>query len=84
MEHITLTNLGRVNIIKSTPQEFFTMKHFLEQHGIEARITKEYDGVCEWQIRNVYRDCCYEYPNAIGEVIKQRAKNEMKDCIWSR
>ena len=82
MKYITEEYGQPCELIESTCEEFFIMKEFLKQHGVEARLVMSYGEVCKWQIRNVYKYWCFGTIN--GSEIAKRAEKEIESGNWCR
>jgi len=83
MEHITEEYGQKTNLIKSSSEEFFILKTFLEQHGILIRMCSMYDGKVVWQAENPYQVWANLKSNECPS-IKRIADEEMINKDWCR
>lgn len=85
MKRITEEYGSPCNKIESTYEEFYILKAFLKEHGIEARMITACGNTCEWQIRNGYKDWVYLNKNEkVCEGIIDIVEENIKDNSYAR
>lgn len=85
MKHITEEYGSPCNHIESTIEEFFILKAFLKEYGVEARRISACGNVCEWQIRNGYKDWVHLNRNEkVCERIIDTVEENIATNVYSR
>lgn len=85
MKHIKEEYGSPCNIIESTNEEFFILKNFLKEYGIEARRISACGNTCQWQIRNGYKDWVHlNSENKLAQTIISIVEDNIKNNTYAR
>ena len=85
MKRITEQYGNPCDYIESTIEEFFMLKEFLKNYGVEARMISASGDTCEWQIRNDYRNWVHLKRNVKAcESIINIVEENIKYDVYSR
>ena len=70
-----------INILECTLGEFWILKNFLAEVGVEIRWSYYYQGVVKCQVRNAHRETCKLYKERDGGWIDEHAEKSIKMAV---